>query len=44
LQETLTAARTAEVLALADYNNSLAQLDFARGTMLERHKLAVELK
>ena len=31
LQETLTAARTAEVQAIADYNKTLAQLAFAEG-------------
>lgn len=39
LQETLTAARTAEVAALADYNRALAQLGFAQGTTLERHRM-----
>jgi outer membrane protein TolC len=44
LQETLTAARTAEALALADYNKALAYLAFAEGSMLGRHHLAVEAK
>jgi len=44
LQETLTAARTAESLALADYNKALAQLAFAEGSMLDRHHLTVEAK
>ena len=39
LQETLTAARTAEVLALADYNKALAQLDFTRGITLAKYHL-----
>jgi len=42
LQETLTAARTAEVEALADYNRAVAQLAFAEGTTLERHRLRME--
>ena len=44
LQETLTAARTAEALALADYNKALAQLAFAEGSMLDRHHFKVEVK
>jgi outer membrane protein TolC len=44
LQETLTAARTAELQAMADYNKTLAQLAFAEGTILERHHISVELK
>ena len=44
LQETLTAARTAEALALADYNKALAQLAFAEGSMLDRHHFTVEVK
>jgi outer membrane protein TolC len=42
LQETLTTARTAEVEALADYNRAAAQLSFAEGTTLDRHRLKVE--
>jgi outer membrane protein TolC len=42
LQEILTAARTAEVEALADYNRALAQLAFAQGTTLERHRMKME--
>jgi hypothetical protein len=41
LQETLTATRTAEVQALADYNKILAQLAFAEGSILEKHHLSV---
>jgi outer membrane protein TolC len=41
LQETLTAARTAEVEALADYNRAVAQLAFAEGTTLQRHRLRI---
>jgi outer membrane protein TolC len=44
LQETLTAARTAEVQALADYNKILAQLIFAEGGTLEKHHLSLEVK
>ena len=44
LQQTLTATRTAEVLALADYNKALAQLAFAEGSMFDRHHLTVEVK
>jgi outer membrane protein TolC len=41
LQETLTAARTAEIAALADYNRALAQLAFAEGSTLEKHRMKV---
>jgi outer membrane protein TolC len=44
LQETLTAARTAEVLALADYNKALAQLSFAEGTTLSQRNVRLEGK
>ena len=44
LQETLTAARTAEVQALAEYNKVLAQLSFAEGSILEKHQLTLEVK
>jgi len=44
LQETLTAARTAEIQAMADYNKILAQLAFADGTILERHHLGLAVK
>ncbi|HWX21984.1 MAG TPA: TolC family protein [Candidatus Binatia bacterium] len=44
LQEILTAARMAEIQALADYNKVLAQLAFAEGSILERHHLTVEVK
>jgi outer membrane protein TolC len=39
LQETLTLARTAEVQALADYNEMRAQLAFAEGTTMQKHRL-----
>lgn len=41
LQETLTAARTAEIAALVDYNRALAQLAFAEGSTLEKHRMRV---
>ncbi len=44
LQEILTAARTAEVQALADYNKIIAQLAFAQGDILEKHHLSLEVK
>ena len=44
LQETLTAARTTELQALADYNKVIAQLEFADATILDRHRLNVEVK
>lgn len=43
-QETLTAARTAEIRAAVDYNKALAQLAFADGTMLEKSHLNLEVK
>ena len=43
-QEILTAARTGEVRAEADYNKALAQLAFAEGTIMERHHLGLEVK
>jgi outer membrane protein TolC len=44
LQRDLTAARSAEVQALAEYNRALAQLAFSEGTTLERHKLNIAMK
>ncbi len=44
LQEILTAARDAEITALADYNKALAQLAFADASILEKHHLSVEVK
>jgi len=44
MQEALTAARTAEVQALSDYNKALAQLAFAEGSILEKHHLTLEVK
>jgi outer membrane protein TolC len=43
-QEILTAARMAEVRALVDYNQLLAQLAFAEGTILEQHHVSLEVK
>jgi outer membrane protein TolC len=43
-QERLTAARTAELRALADYHQALAQLALSEGNTLEKHGLTVELK
>jgi outer membrane protein TolC len=44
LQRDLTTARSAEIRALADYNNDLAQLALHEGTTLERRHVAVEIK
>lgn len=44
LQEILTSARSAEILALADYNRILAQLAFAEGSIMEKHHLELEVK
>jgi outer membrane protein TolC len=43
-QEKLTAARTAEVQALTEYNRTLAQMAFAEGSTLTKHHLALESK
>jgi len=43
-QATLTMARSAEVLSLADYNRALAQLAFAEGNTLQKHHVTVEVK
>lgn len=40
LQQTLTAARNAEVTAVADYNKVRAELDFAEGSTLEKNHLS----
>jgi outer membrane protein TolC len=42
LQETLTGARTAEVLALADYNKVRSQLAFAEGSSMKKYHLRLE--
>jgi len=44
LQQKLTAARTAEVRALADYNKALAQLALSEGRSLEKNDLSLEVK
>jgi len=43
-QRDLTAARSAEVKALADYNKALHQFYFREGTTLERNKINLELR
>jgi outer membrane protein TolC len=43
LQSNLTAARAAEIRALANYNEDLAQLAQFEGTILERHHLTVKI-
>lgn len=43
-QRDLTAARSAEVQALADYNIALVQLAFNEGSTLERNKLDLQVK
>ncbi len=43
-QRDLTTARFQEIRALAEYNNSLAQLAFREGTTLDRRKLGVTVK
>jgi outer membrane protein TolC len=43
LQSNLTAARSAEIRALADYNEDLAQLAQFEGTILEKHHLTVKI-
>jgi outer membrane protein len=44
LQKNLTAARSAEIGALADYNKALSDLAHAEGTTLERRDIDVEVK
>jgi outer membrane protein TolC len=44
LQRDLTAARSAEIQALADYNRALAQLALREGSVFERNNLHVETK
>ena len=43
-QEKLTAARTAEVQALTEYNRTVAQMAFAEGSTLTKYHLALESK
>ena len=44
LQNNLTAARSQEIRALADYNQALANLAAEEGSTLERHKITIEMK
>ena len=44
LQEVLTAARTAEIVALASYNKAYAQFTFAEGANLEAHRIRLDGK
>jgi outer membrane protein TolC len=44
LQSDLSIARTAELLAKRDYNQALAQLHFAEGTILDHEKINLEIK
>ena len=44
LQRDLTAARSAEIRALADYNIALTQLALNEGTTLERRKITLDVK
>jgi outer membrane protein len=44
LQRDLTAARSAEIRALADYNQALVNLYAAEGTLLERRRISIEFK
>ena len=41
-QRDLTARRSEEIRALADYNNALAQLAWREGTIPERHKIVIK--
>lgn len=44
LQRDLTSARSEEIRALAEYNRALAQLALREGSVLQRHKLDLEVK
>ncbi len=44
LQNNLTAARSEEIRALADYNQALANLSAEEGSTLERNNINIELK
>ena len=44
LQRDLTAARTAEIQALADYNKALAQLALSEGSVFERNNLNLKTR
>jgi len=42
LQRDLTAARSSEINALAEYNKALAQLSLNEGSVFDRHSITVE--
>ncbi len=44
LQNDLTSARSAELRAIADYNNALAELSFREATTFERHNINWEVE
>ena len=44
LQRDLTSAASAEISALANYNNALAQLALDEGSTLERRHVSLEVK
>lgn len=44
LQRDVTSARSEEIRALAEYNKALAQLALREGSVLQRHKLDLEMK
>ena len=44
LQSALTTASSAEIRALADYNEALTALASAEGSTLERHKINVHVQ
>lgn len=44
LQRDLTSARSEEIRALAEYNKAQAQLALRDGSVLDRHKLSVQIK
>src|SRR5438105_12931278 len=44
LTKDLTAARSAEISALANYNDTLAQLSLDEGSTLERRRITLEMK
>lgn len=44
LQRDLTAAKSRELRALADYNQALENLFLSEGTTIDRHQLTVEIK
>jgi len=44
IQRDLTNARSQEIRALADYNNSLAQLALSEGATLQRRHMSLDVK